>query len=218
MIAIVDYGLGNLGSVSNMLKVIGEKTRITNEKSMIEEADGIILPGVGAFDAGMSKLNETGLTEVIKEEAKKKKPILGICLGMQMLGRSSEEGHLPGLSLISFECRKFSFEDNSLKIPHMGWDVVEFRKQHPILKNLHGQQRYYFVHSYHAVCDHPESILMTCDYGYEFAAAVVEDHIIGVQFHPEKSHDFGLSLLHNFVNFCHGEESCLQGRESFPHY
>ncbi len=202
MIAILDYGLGNLGSIANMLKVIGEKSKITNDRETIEHADGIILPGVGAFDAGMSKLNELELSDMIKTEAEKGKPVLGICLGMQLLGKKSEEGTMDGLGLIPFECRKFRFDDNSLKIPHMGWDVVEFKKDHPVLSGLQGQQRYYFVHSYHAVCEHEENCLMTCDYGYEFAAAVVKDNIIGVQFHPEKSHDFGLALLGNFVKLC----------------
>ena len=202
MIAIIDYGLGNLGSISNMLKVIGEKSKITNSIDVISTSDGIILPGVGAFDAGMSKLYELGLTEVIQEQASQGKPILGICLGMQLLGRSSEEGKLKGLSLIPFECRRFKFEDNELKIPHMGWDIVDFKQEHPILNELSGQQRYYFVHSYHAVCDSDENILMTCDYGYKFTAAVVKDNVIGVQFHPEKSHDFGLALLSNYVDMC----------------
>ena len=202
MIAILDYGLGNLGSISNMLKVIGEKSKITNDITSIRESDGIILPGVGAFDAGMSKLSESGLTDVIKEEANMGKPILGICLGMQLLGKRSEEGTLLGLDLIPFECKKFSFDDKSLKIPHMGWDIVDFRKQHPLLEGLTGQQRYYFVHSYYAVCENSNNILMTCDYGIEFACSVVKDNVMGVQFHPEKSHDFGLSLLTNFVNIC----------------
>lgn len=202
MIAILDYGLGNLGSISNMLKVIGEKSKITNDVEIIRNSDGLILPGVGAFDAGMSKLNELGLDSVIKDEAKQGKPILGICLGMQLLGNKSEEGTLPGLSLIPFECKKFNFKDNNLKIPHMGWDIVNFKRQHPLVEGLIGQQRYYFVHSYHAVCENPDNVLMTCDYGFEFACSVVKDNVIGVQFHPEKSHDFGLALLTNFVNIC----------------
>ncbi len=202
MIVILDYGLGNLGSIANMLKVIGEKNKITNDVDTIRKADGIILPGVGAFDAGMSKLNESGLAEVIKEEAAKDKPVLGICLGMQLLGKKSEEGSLPGLSLIPFECKRFYFSDKSLKIPHMGWDIVDFKRQHPILEGLSGQQRYYFVHSYYAVCENEENVLMTCDYGIEFACSVVKDNVMGVQFHPEKSHDFGLALLTNFANIC----------------
>ena len=207
MVAILDYGLGNLGSIANMLKVIGEKSKITSRKEDVEGVDSIILPGVGAFDAGMERLNKSGLTDAIKTEASNGTPILGICLGMQLLGRKSKEGSLEGLSLIPFECKKFKFEqNNNLKIPHMGWDVVDFKKQHPILEGLTGQQRYYFVHSYHAVCDDKDNILMTCDYGCEFAAAVVKDNVIGVQFHPEKSHDFGLALLDNFVKMCKRDE------------
>ena len=206
MIAILDYGLGNLGSIANMLKVIGEKSKITSKQEEIKAAEGIILPGVGAFDAGMQKLNESGLTEVIMECASKGTPILGICLGMQLLGRRSEEGTLPGLGLIPFECKKFKFPDDSdLKIPHMGWDIVDIKQSNPLVNNLEGSQRYYFVHSYHVVCDSEENVLMTCDYGYEFAAAVVKDKIIGVQFHPEKSHDFGLALLTNFVGMSRKE-------------
>ena len=202
MIAILDYGLGNLGSISNMYKVIGEKSKITNDFEIIRNADGIILPGVGAFDAGMNELEKNGLADVIKDEAKKGKPILGICLGMQLLGNRSEEGDMQGLSLIPFECRRFNFEDKSLKIPHMGWDIVSFKKQHPLIDGLVGQQRYYFVHSYYAVCENPDNVLMTCDYGTEFACSVVKDNVMGVQFHPEKSHDFGLALLTNFVKIC----------------
>lgn len=202
MIAILDYGLGNLGSISNMYKVIGEKSKITNDVEIIRNADGIILPGVGAFDAGMNELEKNGLADVIKDEAKKGKPILGICLGMQLLGNRSEEGDMQGLSLIPFECRRFNFEDKSLKIPHMGWDIVSFKKQHPLIDGLVGQQRYYFVHSYYAVCENPDNVLMTCDYGTEFACSIVKDNVMGVQFHPEKSHDFGLALLTNFVKIC----------------
>lgn len=206
MIAILDYGLGNLGSIANMLKVIGEKSKITNKAEEIRVADGIILPGVGAFDAGMQKLNDFGLTEIIKVCAAKGTPILGICLGMQLLGRRSEEGTLPGLGLIPFECKKFRFPDDSdLKIPHMGWDIVNIKQNNLLVNHLEGTQRYYFVHSYYAVCDSEENVLMTCDYGYEFAASVVKDNIIGVQFHPEKSHDFGVALLTNFVGISRKE-------------
>lgn len=206
MVSILDYGLGNLGSIANMLKAIGEKSKITNLTEDIKDADGIILPGVGAFDAGIQKLKDNGLMETIKDCATEGKPILGICLGMQLLGRRSEEGTFPGLGLIPFECKKFRFtDDSSLKIPHMGWDIVDIKKDHPIVSGLEGTQRYYFVHSYHAVCDSDENVLMTCDYGYEFAASVIQDNIIGVQFHPEKSHDFGLALLTNFVGMCRKE-------------
>lgn len=206
MIAILDYGLGNLGSISNMLRVIGEKSKITCKEDEIKSADGIILPGVGAFDAGMQKLNDSGLADLIKDCASNGVPILGICLGMQLLGRGSEEGIMPGLGLIPFDCKKFDFPiDTNLKIPHMGWDVVDITQNNPLVDNLNGTQRYYFVHSYHAICDYEENVLMTCEYGYKFAASVVEGNIMGVQFHPEKSHDFGLALLSNFVGMTRKE-------------
>lgn len=203
MIAIVDYGLGNLGSIANMLKVIGEKSIITSDCEKIATADKIILPGVGSFDAGMQKLQQSHLADKIKNEAKKGKPILGICLGMQLLGRKSEEGTMDGLGLIPFDNVHFSFPpESSLKIPHMGWDIVDFKQDSPLLADITGQQRYYFVHSYHAKCDNEENVLMVCEYGYEFAAAVVKDNVYGVQFHPEKSHNFGMMLLENFVKRC----------------
>ena len=151
----------------------------------------------------MTRLQESGLVDFIKNKVlEEKAPILGICLGMQLLGRKSEEGSLPGLGLIPFDNIRFRLEDSNLRVPHMGWDIVEFKQSNPLLKNLQGTQRYYFVHSYHALCDSKDNILMTCDYVYEFAAAVVKDNIMGVQFHPEKSHDFGMALLNNFVKEC----------------
>lgn len=203
MTAIIDYGLGNLGSIQNMLDVIGENAIITSDAEVIKKSDHLILPGVGAFDAGMQLLNEKNLIAVIKNEANSGKPVLGICLGMQLLGRKSEEGKLTGLDLIPFESKKFSFEKESkLKIPHMGWDIVSFNQKTPLTDGLIGTQRYYFVHSYHAVCDSENNVLMSCDYGYEFAASVFNKNVYGVQFHPEKSHDFGMSLLRNFVEKC----------------
>lgn len=202
MIAVIDYGVGNVSSIINMLKKIGVPANAASETSQIEMADKIILPGVGAFDAGMQKLNKSGLTEVIKDQAEKKqKPLLGICLGMQMLGRKSEEGKDSGLSLIPFDNIRFDFNgDKSLKIPHMGWDLTTTMINHdPLVQELDSLQRYYFVHSYHAVCDSKENVLMSCEYGYPFAAAVKRDNIYGVQFHPEKSHKFGMALLENFA-------------------
>ena len=204
MLAIIDYGLGNLGSIANMLKVIGEKSVITNIKEEIMKADRIILPGVGSFDSGMRNLHDMDLYALLQNEANGGKPILGICLGMQLLGRKSEEGKRSGLGLIPFDNIRFHFpQENGLKIPHMGWDIVDFKQESPLLQGINGaQQRYYFVHTYHAVCDSENNVLMTCDYGYEFAAAVCNKNVYGVQFHPEKSHDFGMRLLENFVKRC----------------
>lgn len=204
MIAIINYDLGNLNSIVNMLKVIGERGVITDDREIIQKADKIILPGVGAFDAGMNNLNRKGLTQVVKAAALEDgKPILGICLGMQLLGRKSEEGNQDGLGLIPFDNKRFQIKSESkLKVPHMGWDIIKINQKSPLTEGLVGEQRYYFVHSYHAVCDNRKNVLMTCDYEYEFAAAVVKDNIFGVQFHPEKSHDFGMILLKNFAKRC----------------
>jgi glutamine amidotransferase len=201
MIAIIDYGMCNVGSIQNMLKKIGEKAVITDNAEVIDRADKLILPGVGAYDAGMSQLERLGLIGIIKKHAvDKKKPLLGICLGMQLLGRRSEEGIKEGLGLIPFDNIRFRFKENGLKIPHMGWDYVEPAVMgEPLLEGLPQNQRYYFVHSYHAVCDSEENALLRCDYGYSFAAAVRKGNIYGVQFHPEKSHRYGMALLQNFA-------------------
>lgn len=203
MIAIIDYGLGNLGSIRNMLKVIGERSVITADKAVISNADKIILPGVGAFDAGVKNLEERNLREFLCQQANGGKAILGICLGMQLLGRKSEEGKLNGLGLIPFDNKHFSFmQSDNLKIPHMGWDRVVFEQATPLTEGIDGMQRFYFVHSYYAKCDSRENILMTCDYGCKFAAAVVSGKVYGVQFHPEKSHQYGMNLLANFAKRC----------------
>lgn len=200
-IVVIDYGVGNVGSILNMLKKIGTNVIASNSKIEIENADKLILPGVGAFDYGMEMLEKSGLKElVINHALVKKKPILGICLGMQMLGKKSEEGTKDGLNLIPFETKKFKFNDNKLKIPHMGWDISDITiKDDPIFKGIIEEQRYYFVHSYHAVCEDKKYELMSCEYEYKFSSAVKKDNIYGVQFHPEKSHKFGMKLLENFV-------------------
>lgn len=201
MVAVINYGMGNTGSIVNMLHKIGEEAVVTDEKSVLEEASKIILPGVGAFDHGMENLHEKDLVSTIRKvTVEKGTPFLGICLGMQLLGTGSEEGTSEGLGLIPFKSIRFNFaQGTELKIPHMGWDIVDFEMEDKILEGLKGLQRYYFVHSYHAVCENSQNILMTCDYGYRFPAAVKKDNIYGFQFHPEKSHKFGMQLLENFV-------------------
>jgi imidazole glycerol-phosphate synthase subunit HisH len=202
LIGVLDYGVGNVSSIINMLKKIGIPAIPTNSITEIENADKLILPGVGSFDSGMYKLNNSGMVDAIRYHAiNEQKPLLGICLGMQMLGRKSEEGNEIGLGLIPFDNKRFEFEGNSqLKIPHMGWDItINSIKNDPLVEGLTSMQRYYFVHSFHAVCDSEENVLMRCDYGYPFAAAVKKGNIYGVQFHPEKSHKFGMELLSNFA-------------------
>ena len=198
MIAIIDYDMGNVGSIKNMLEHLGLEAIITGDKYEILNASHIIIPGVGSFDQGMQNLIDRGLDKVIKEAALNlKKPILGICLGMQLLGMKSEEGHLPGLGLIDFENFRFRPEAN-LKVPHMGWNLIKVNKLDPILEDVDGSFRFYFVHSFYAKCKNDENILLTCDYGMEFSAAVHDKNIYGVQFHPEKSHHYGMKILKNF--------------------
>ncbi len=198
MIAIVDYGLGNLYSIKNMLKHLNIDSVITADAKEIQKADRLILPGVGKFDEGMKNLEESNLGEVIKEQANYGKPILGICLGMQLLGKGSEEGHKNGLGLIGFKSVRFNFDNNlHLKVPHMGWERVNVRNC-PLTLGLGELERYYFVHSFHAQCENDESIIVTCQYGYEFAAGVRNGNVYGVQFHPEKSHKYGMKILKNF--------------------
>lgn len=203
MIGIIDYGLGNLGSIRNMLKVVGARSIISSDLDELESCDKLILPGVGAFDAGMGNLEERGLDQAIRDLAQQGMPLLGICLGMQLLGMRSEEGTMRGLGLIDFESKRFDFPlDLNLRVPHMGWDVIEFAKPSPLTEGIEGRQRYYFVHSYYAQCAYEQDVLMTCDYGITFAASVNSGSVYGVQFHPEKSHDFGMRLLQNFAERC----------------
>lgn len=205
MIAVIDYGLGNVGSIMNMLKKVGAQANIISVPDLLDHADKIILPGVGSFDMGMELLNNRGFTDAIKQNVINRGiPILGICLGMQLLGRKSEEGTGLGLSLIPFDTIRFRLNgENELKVPHMGWNYVTVCNfESPLLRNVGGRQRYYFVHTYHALCDNRSDVLMESDYGYSFTAAVQKDNVYGTQFHPEKSHKFGMQLMTNFVKEC----------------
>ena len=202
MITIINYGMGNLGSVQNMLKRIGVKSVITSDINEIEKAEKILLPGVGAFDAAISKIDELNLRPVLTFMAKEKKvPFLGICLGMQLLTDSSEEGVLKGLNFVPAKTIKFKFPENSdLKIPHMGWNLVTKKTESVLTKNFTNEFRFYFVHSYHVKCDNPINSILTTNYGYEFDSAIQNENVFGAQFHPEKSHKYGMQLLSNFAN------------------
>jgi glutamine amidotransferase len=201
MIAIVDYGTGNLCSILNMLKKVGAKGVISSDAVELRNADKLILPGVGAFDNAMGNLEKLGLIPILNElVVKGRKPILGICLGMQLLTHTSEEGKLPGLGWIDADTVRFRFDDrNRLKIPHMGWNTIEQVKKSPLLDDADAEPRFYFVHSYHVVCRKEEDVLTKTTYGYDFISSVVKNNIAGVQFHPEKSHKFGMKLLSNFA-------------------
>lgn len=201
MITIVDYKTGNLGSIQNILKKIGESSVISSDASIISNATKIILPGVGSFDTGMENLISLDLIEVLNRKALKEKiPILGICLGMQLLSEKSEEGIFPGLGWIKGDVRKFNFSDTTeYKVPHMGWNFVISRKESRLLDDMYDDPRFYFVHSYYFKPTNSKDILTSTEYETVFASAVESENIIGVQFHPEKSHKFGLKLLRNFV-------------------
>lgn len=202
MIAIIDYGMGNLGSIANMLRKIGADATITADPAVISAADRLILPGVGSFGAGMAHLEERGLLPVLDRRVRQDGvPILGICLGMQLFTRHSEEGDVRGLGWIEADTRRFRTSDApaGLRVPHMGWNTVAPRRDHDVLRDLPEDPRFYFVHSYHVVCDDPTDELCTTVHGYAFASVVHRGNVVGTQFHPEKSHRFGLHLLRNFA-------------------
>ena len=201
MITIVDYGIGNLGSVQNMLRRIEAKSEISSDLEVISRAKKILLPGVGAFDPAMQKIHDSGLTEVLYRKAKVEKvPFLGICLGMQLLTEGSEEGTLPGLGYIKGFTKKFEFDDLSLKVPHMGWNIVKPVNQSLLVAGMDAEeQRFYFVHSYYVKCASPANVLAQTHYGFDFDSMIQDDNVFGAQFHPEKSHRFGMNLLANFA-------------------
>jgi len=203
MIVIVDYGMGNLGSIINMLKKVRAEAIISSKAADIERASKIILPGVGAFDAGMQNLEERGLISVLNSKVlKDKTPILGVCLGMQLFTQRSEEGHLQGLGWFDAETVRFNFksEQSHLKIPHMGWNSIRVAQPNPIWEYGTAENPwFYFVHSYHVVCRNDNNVLATSSNGYAFSAAIIKENIIGTQFHPEKSHKYGMTLMKNFV-------------------
>ncbi len=207
MIVIVDYGMGNLGSILNMLRRIGSEARISSKVEDIEKAGKLILPGVGAFDHGMEKICGLGLQPVLNERViVRKTPVLGICLGMQLLTRKSEEGRLPGLGWLDAETVRFRFSNgfSGMRIPHMGWNTIRVERPNPLLAGLEagmgGEPRFYFVHSYHLTCNQREDCLAVTPYGYDFASIVQRENIYGTQFHPEKSHRYGMKILENFVS------------------
>lgn len=212
MIAVIDYNMGNVGSVLNMLRKLGHPAKLTRDRADLLAANGLVLPGVGAFDRGMTNLRSLGLLDTLNECALVRGiPVLGICLGMQLLMSSSEEGTLPGLGWISGQTKRFVFPSDGpqLRVPHMGWNqVVLHSRVNPtdcladlLFNGTDPLQRYYFVHSYHACCSDDAHVLATANYGRPFTAALGRGNIAGTQFHPEKSHRYGLKLMDNFAAF-----------------
>lgn len=196
MIAIIDYGVGNLRSVQKGLEKVGQQARIVQGPDEIREAGGVVLPGVGAFADAMKSLEERGLTGVIKEVAASGKPFLGICLGMQLLFEESEEGErVPGLALLKGRVRRLP---PGLKVPHMGWNQVEVARPAPIIRGVQDGSAFYFVHSYYVDPLETDVITTWTEYGIKFASIVAKNNIFGIQFHPEKSSNLGLHILKNF--------------------
>lgn len=203
MITIIDYGIGNLGSIKNMFKYIGVESVIENDIDKIQHASKILLPGVGSFDAAMKKINQSDLKEVLYQKALKEQvPVLGICLGMQLLTDSSTEGSLEGLGWIPAKTISFKgLIEEKYRIPHMGWNIVEESNKSELTADFDqlDETRFYFVHSYFVKVEDEKNSILKTNYGVEFDSAIQKDNIFGAQFHPEKSHKFGMKLFENFA-------------------
>lgn len=202
MITIVDYGVGNLGSIANMLKKVGVAVQVASDAAAVRAGSGLVLPGVGHFDHCARALRASGLVPLIEERVREGNvPLLGICVGMQLLARGSEEGTESGLGWIAGDVKRFALPaDAGLPIPHMGWAKVEPTPGAKLF-DPSGAERFYFVHSFHMVCDEPSAVSAHAEYGYRFVAAVEQGHVFGTQFHPEKSHRFGLALMRRFAEY-----------------
>ena len=203
MITIIDYGLGNVGAFANVFKRLNIETKIARTSIDLNDAHKIILPGVGSFDHAMTLLNNSGMREHLDEQVLTNKiPVMGICLGMQIMAKSSDEGIMAGLGWINGDVKLFDSETipHATRLPHMGWNSIKPNVDSKILENLSPGSRFYFLHSYYFSCERDENILTTTEYGITFASAVYNENIYGIQYHPEKSHSSGIQLLKNFAN------------------
>lgn len=199
MIAIIDYGMGNLRSVQKGFERVGHEAMVTGDAKTILSASKVVLPGVGAFPDCMRNLEQHGLIDAVKKTIASGKPFLGICLGLQLLFTESEEfGLSKGLDIIKGRVVRFKLEDRSLKIPHMGWNALSIKRRPPALQDVPDNSHVYFVHSFHVVPEEKGVIATTTDYGAEFVSSIWKDNIFAVQFHPEKSQALGLSILKRF--------------------
>lgn len=202
MIIIVDHGMGNLGSVHKMLRKLGADVDRSADPARVAAANKLVLAGIGAYDGAASRLVELDLVDVLNEAVLNRGvPVLGVCLGMQLMARTSEEGIEPGLGWIDAEVRRFHHPPGSeLPVPHMGWQHIELLRPSPLFGEGEPELRFYFSHAYHLVCNEPADVAATAFYGYDFVAAVHRGNILGTQFHPEKSHVFGLDVYRRFVS------------------
>lgn len=201
-IIIIDYGMGNLRSVQKKFERVGADVVVSSDLEEITRAKKLVLPGIGHFGNGVKNLKKTGIWDILnKRVLEDKVPILGICLGMQLMAKHSEEGNVDGLGWFDADVVKFSIKDTlKFKVPHMGWNSAEVNKESLLFKDAIKEAMYYFVHSYHIKCNKPEDVLTTTKYEYDFTSSIQKDNIYGTQFHPEKSHDWGELLYKNFAN------------------
>ena len=200
MVSVIDYGVGNLGSILNMFKRLDVAAELARTSEEVMKAEKILLPGVGAFDAGMEMLERSGMIPALQQKVLEDGvPTLGICLGMQLMTKSSEEGQRAGLGWFEAQTVKFRLDTREYKIPHMGWNEVNDVHNSPLFHEMGPEPRFYFVHSYHLDAVKPDEVMFTCTYGYEFVCGVRRGNLFGAQFHPEKSHRFGMRLLSNFA-------------------
>lgn len=198
-IAIVDYGMGNLHSVANAVRAVGGDPVLVTDPATLSQFSQLILPGVGAFGDAARRLNSSGLGQALTEQVDAGKPVMGICLGMQLMCKSSEEGGMhQGLAWFDAHVRLFP-ASLKVKIPHIGWNNLEFTRTHGVTSGLEGSPDVYFVHSYRVECSREQDVLAWCEYGEPFAAMIAKDNLSGLQFHPEKSQRVGLAMLKNFI-------------------